>query len=251
MISCKIGLISLPRDQTLDTLILGEIFDKNIRNNIQTLYEFHKNLRYLSSFRVIVKNKQINVDNIEDIIVFQNKYKLTRKITTKNPLKDGIIKYSPPMLYDIDCMVPLFHNTLYKHIYHIPNTKFIRVFILLPIIDPIVRGEIIDNCIDYCKGFHAYFLTIGNKYGLNSKNTSNITRRNLLSYKIPDSNIFINHYYEYPDCIIESIKIVDNICKPHEIYIGVNRERISEVLTFIKLIRNLGLCNIKIKFICK
>jgi hypothetical protein len=257
MISCKIGLISLPKESDINCkkqiiINMGEIFDKNILNDINILYEFHKNLRYLCNFNVIVKNKQIKLDNIEEILFLQSKYKLTKKLTSTKPLPEGVIKYLKPQLYDIDCMIPLFPDIVPKKLYNTNNkTKLIKLFIILPCTNPIIRGELIEKCIESCEEDQGYFFPIGYRNeGFVRPNPFNITKRNLLSNNIPECNIFIKEYDEFPECILEVLNTIDSFCKPDNIYIGVERESIGNVLFFSRVIHQFEITNKKLGFIC-
>lgn len=245
MISCKIGLVSLPRDSNAGIIIIGEIFDKAVRNDIKILYEIHKNLIHLCPFKVNVKDEKLYPDIMEDIIVFQTKYKITRKITSIEPLSDGTIKYLAPQLYDIDCMVPLFEDTIPRNIYNVNDSTFVRLFIMLPCTNPIARGEIINKCIDICANTQIFF------YAMGPKKTCDITQKHLLSSGILPNNIYVNEYDEYLDCILEALTISDMFCEPDEIYLCSSSSEIQKVLGISRLVHKIGITDKKLGFICE
>ena len=62
---CKIGLIAISKQKNdVIYLNLGEVYDKNIKNNINMLYEIHKKCNYLTQFRAKMQNQEIIFDNI-------------------------------------------------------------------------------------------------------------------------------------------------------------------------------------------
>ena len=243
MISCKIGLVSLPKDSNMSILIIGEIFDKAVRNDINILYEIQKNLMHLCPFKINVKDQKLYPDIMEDIIVFQTKYNLTKKITSIEPLSDGIINYLSPQLYDIDCMVPLFEDTIPRNIYNVNDSTFVRLFIMLPCTNPIVRGEIINKCINICANTQIFFNVMG------TKRTCDITQKHLLYSGIPANNIYVNKNYEYPDSIIEALTITDIFCEPNEIYLCSSSSEIHNLLDISRLIHKLKITDKKWRFI--
>lgn len=253
MITCKIGLIAFPRNNTKDCFLhLGELYDKTLRQDEDLLYDFHSKLRYLCPFKVLVKNGKIIPDNLEDLLAFQERYKLTRKVYSNSIIPDGTIKYLTPELYDIDCMVPLYKESPTKHLIDVKESKTIRVFILLPYTDPIIRGEIINNCINASKNKHFCFLVMGGQKGLNIRDSCVLTRRYLLSCGVADKDIILNQYDEFPDCIIEAVTIIDMFYEDTELFLGVSRDEIGKASRYVRLIHQMDMIPIKrrFQFIC-
>ena len=252
-INCKIGLISKPKDCTHDCFLnLGEIFDRSIREDINTLYELHKNLRYLCAFKAKIKGKDAIPDNIEEISVIQNRYKMTRKIWIKGNLQKGTMKFLSPELYDLSCMVPLFPNKIYRSICPKSNNLPLCMFILLPYTDPIVRGEIIDSCFSVLGKYKAFFYIIGEIQGQNTRSTCDLSRRYLLTCGVEDNNISRNQCDKFPDCILEALNIIKFILPDTEmkVFIAVQREDMNRVMDHIRDINKLGILDHKLYMIC-
>lgn len=254
MINCKMGVISLPRNYGKDHFInLGEVFDKTVRGNIDSLYEIHSSLRYLCPFNVLVNEEDSIPDNVEEFISFQQRYKLTRKIYINNTLLPGTYKYFSPVLYDLTCMVPLFPDTIPKCIFFSKNNKPIRLFILLPYSDPILRGNIIDNCMclinDDVKGI---FFALGSKHGNNTRDTCKLTRRYLLSCGVGDKNILVNQYDDFPDCIPETMELIDLFFgnAKIQVYLAISRDDITISLKHVRLMNKMDMLNRTLKFVC-
>lgn len=262
MINCKIGLISKPFNNSEDCFLnLGEIFDKGIRNNISILYELHKCLPYICSFNIKVKNDIIILDNMEDIISLQDKYKLTRKIWLYgyNNMRTNTkkIKFLTPELYDISCMVPLFSDKIKRTLCPIVGIKNpLRIFILFPYKDPTVRGKIIDNCFNIADNHKLYFYTMGGVYGSNTNSISKLNRRYLLSRGVKDEDIYMNEYdnnEDFDECIIEALNMIDFIISNKEIfllYIGVESKDMSTTMNHIRKAKKSNKINRNIYLVC-
>ena len=248
MIKCKIGLIAFPIKDSKDYfLYLGELYDKNIKNDENFLYEFYTKLIYLCPFKILVKDSKIIPDNLEDLFTFQKRYKSTKKIYSKYTIPDGIIKYNSPELYDLDCMIPLYKEPLIKNIININNSDDIRMFILISYNDPIIRGEIIDNCINSFQNKYACFLIIEGQ----KNNSSILTKRYLISRGIKNKDIIVHQYNDFPDCIIEAITIINMLYDCADIFFGVSRDDIRNVFKYIKLIHSMNIISKKrFHFIC-
>lgn len=243
---CKIGLISKSSDSVHDCFLnLGEIFDKSIHDDRNILYELHTNLRYLRPFTAQIDGKNAVIDNIEEISIFQNHYKLTRKCWIDKTMSSCTVNFLSPQLYDITCMIPLFSDTIPKSICYDGNTEPARVFMLFPYSNPIMRGKIIDNCFSIAKKYKSYFFVIGSKKGYNSK-------KYLLSCGVEDKNIICNQYDTFPDCILESLNMIKFMVPDTDmkIFIAVCRKDMNRVMSHIRLYRKTGLINIKLELIC-
>lgn len=247
MIKCKIGLIAFPINYSKDYfLYLGELYDKKIKNDEKLLYEFYTKLIYLCSFKVLIKDGKIIPDNLTDLFSFQKRYKLTKKIYSNYTISDGIIKYNSPKLYDLDCMVPLYKEALIKNIINMNNSNDMRMFILMSYSDPIIRGEIIDNCINAFQNKYACFLIIEGE----KDNNALLTKRYLISRGVKNKDIIINQYNEFPDCIIEAITIINMLYDCADIFLGVSRDEICNVSKNIKLLHNIISIKKRFHFIC-
>lgn len=253
MIKCKIGLIAKPRDDTQDCFLnLGEVFDKTIRGDVNILYEFHKNLRYLCPFKAEIDGRDGRPDNIEEIMAFQSRYKLTRKIWLNGKTENGTIKFLTPQLFDISCMVPLFQDIISRTVYPKGRNFPAKMFILFPYSDPFVRGEIIDSCLTVVKDYKVYFYVMGEKKGMNSMITSDLNRRYLLSCGVEDNNIVRNQYDEFPDCIMEALNMI-NLLLPYvkmKTLLALKREDMNQVMTHIRMANSLGMIDCKFELIC-
>lgn len=261
MINCKIGLISKPVTNSEEYFLnLGEIFDKGIRNNISILYELHKCLPYICSFNIKVKNDNIILDNMEDIISLQDRYRLTRKIwlygynMRRNTKK---IKFLTPELYDISCMVPLFSDKIKHTLCPLGGIKDpLRIFILFPYKDPTVRGKIIDNCFNVAHNHKLYFYTMGGVYGSNKNSISKLNKRYLLSRGVKDEDIYVNEYdndnENFDEYIIEALNMIDFIISNKEIflYIGVETKDMSTVMNHIRKAKKSNKINRNIYLVC-
>lgn len=251
--NCKIGLVSFPvTSQKQYFLNLGEIYDKNVRQDVNLLYEFHSNLGYFCDFTATIEPSKVVPDNIEEIKVIQRKYKLTLKIflsAIESEFSD-VVEFSSPQLYDISCMVPLFSDNIPKSIYVSNDTKQRALFIILPYVDPILRGNIVKNCLDSATDSNAFFLTLGDKKGMNSKNSCELNMRYLLSCGVPKDNIEMIECDVFPDFIFESLIVANMIFEPNKLFIGVSKEDIAVVLGYIRFLRKEGEIQEKFYFIC-
>jgi len=157
MINCRLGLISKPCDDSQDCFLnLGEVFDKTIRGDVNTLYELHKNMRYFCPFEAEVNGRDVRPDNMEEIITFQTRYKLTKKIWINGKIKNGTVKFRTPQLFDVSCMVPLFPDVIPHAVCPKGNTSPNRMFLLFPYSNPITRGEIVESCFNAVEGCNVF-----------------------------------------------------------------------------------------------
>ena len=251
--SCKIGLVSIPCDNMLDIFVnLGEVFDKTFREDVSKLYELHVNLRYICSFIAVVDGNTVIPYNIEEITTLQTRYKLTRKIWISGAPKKKKIKFRAPQLYDISCMVPLFVDTIPRTVY-IKGTELpIFMFILFPCTDPVIRGELVDTCMNVAGTNRACFYTLGGKHGKNIENMCDLSKRYLLSCGVEDDDIYGNTYDEFPDCILESLNMIgfsmpDAVMK---VFIAVQREDMGQTLGYIRLSKRLEIIDKNIRLLC-
>lgn len=256
MINCKIGVVAKKREDESSYIFLGEIFSSEIRQDEKMLYELHTNLRYLYPFRCIYNKGKILLDNMEDIYSLQDRYKLTKKIYTTEQDNKPVytVKYLRPELYDISCMVPLFSEIQPRHCIHSQSkqTNIVdNVFIILPYLDPIIRGELVNSCITTLNDEKGMFVCIGGKQGENKMKIGSLVRRYLLSCKVKDEDIIIQEFDEFPDSILEALIILSMIIdKETRIFFAVDKKEIDIVLRYVRISRNQGLIDRKIQFIC-
>lgn len=250
MNNCKIGIIALSSNND-NIIYLGKVFDKQDK---RILYRLHMHLRYLYPFKLIVKNQNIIPDNVEDIISIKKRYKLTNRIYIKKMIKDGVYKYSHPQLYDLSCMTPLFSDIV-KSVYTISknqNKKY-RMFILLPYIDPIIRGQIVDSCISLItKDVIGLFCTIGDKKGKNIRTISELYSRYLISRGIEEKYINSTIYDIFPDCISDAIDVVEMMYTNEdvEIFLGADGKYMGDILNYVRKMRKACVIKKQVKFVC-
>lgn len=252
MNNCKVALISFSIYDNSFYINLGEVYDKNIRENIDKLNEININTQYLSNFTVNIKGLNVTLDNIEEIKAFQSRFKLTPIISSSKYIKEETnIEFLAPKLYDMSCMVPLFLEPITRTIYKKNDSKNCKIFIILSYTDPIIRGSIIENCLkNTFENESAFFLTIGNYKGENKDSTCNLNRRYLIDIGVPDENIIVNEGDDsILDDVIESLYILNMVYDTDIVYIGVTRNDIGILLKLIRIARHKNLISNKIRFI--
>lgn len=252
MIKCKIALIAFSRDSTQDCFLnLGEVYDKTVREDIDMLVELHKNLRYMCPFKAKIKDGTVKPDNLEEICCLQDKYKLTRKIISHGTT-NGTMRFETPELYDASCMVPLFANEAPRRLIPIGGKIPARMFIIYPYFDPVVRGEVIDSCIDICDDRQTYFYTFGKVQGCNTRPSCVLTKRYLLSCGIPNKNILHEQNDEFPDCIAAGLNMIEFILPDTrmDIWIAVARQDMNKVLGHIRFLNAENMKHQKIYLLC-
>ena len=254
MITCKIALISKPVNTKINSFInIGEIYDSDMKKDTQFLYDIHKNTKYMGKFKACFKNNNIQIDNIEDIHSIQRRYNLTRRILAKGQKKDTIL-FDKPQLYDITCMVPLFPTKIYPQ-YTINDSILLlplQLFLIFPYSDPIIRGELLDRCLELKKDRKIYFCLFGNIYRKNTRATYNFSRDYLLECGIHSDDIICGIYDKFPECIQESLLLVEMALNTLsvELFIAVARDDMSQVMNHIRQSKNnLGFRK-KIQLIC-
>ena len=128
----------------------------------------------------------------------------------------------------------------------------LRMFILFPYTDPIVRGEIVDNCFSVLGEYKACFYTIGGLQGQNTRATCDLSKRYLLTCGVEDDNISRNEYDNFPDCILEALNMIKFIFPDTEmqVFIAVQREDMRRVMDHIRLVNKLGMIDRKLYMIC-
>lgn len=231
MISCRIGLLAKCKDHEF-SIVLGELFDKTIKNSNDILYDLHKQLVYLCNFYGKISGKKIVPDNREDLSIYQKRYKITNSYKIIGPSVNGEWRFIRPELYDLDCMVTLFPDIISKSIYT-PTSIDSTYVILLADKDPLVRGSMIDRCLDISNGkymkFHIFDMDP-------LKTTCILTKRYLLAKGIKDVNITIS------ENVLESILSVLLSSNYPRVIISVNSSKIQNLARYIRIQRkNTGL----------
>lgn len=227
---CRWALISWPIEEKTPRnlyLILGEIYDKDIRTDITKISEFYRDLLYFYPFRFSVKENICY--NAEDIFSLQKKYGLTVRHQLVGNTDKEILSLRTPILYDISCMVPLFvknNRIIYKQ-------KKDTVCIVLSYSDPIVRGKLLKEVLEY--GPMTFVLT-GDKYGKNKDSTATLASRYLLTCKVPSECIIKINQDKTPDCILEAIEIVNMTVAytDYDIIIACQSENIHQTVRSLK-----------------
>ena len=260
LVKCRLAIISwpigsfAPKKSTSIYLNLGEIYDEKVKSNLLMLEDLHRSLKFVYPFRIKKTSKNIKLYNEEDFSYFRQKFKLTPATYLHNyktsyisydskanenktyygaedeedeeedeeDKKSTYIVFRTPCLYDITCMEPLFTKS--KRVIHRISPSLqtkIRVFIVMPYNNPIIRGEILDACISLLHDNNYLFLLIGDQFGKNKTSTSTLMKRYLLSSGIPSNNISKSLYDHYPDSIIEAFDIL-----PFLLDVGVSIETI-------------------------
>jgi len=266
-ITCRIGLIShvstyhsTENIKQADLyLVLGEIFDQDMRANPTTLYELHQNLKYLSPFKARISTERVWLNNTEEIFVFQIRYKMTRKVRAINnrEKKSFTRDFTAPQLYDLTCMVPLFTDKVERSIFtqNEEVADMITVFVIFPYQDPILRGQIIDRCFQTSvpQG-KICFLTVGDLSGSNRVPTCEFSRDYLLSCRVPYEDIFLEKYDKFPECIPELINMIEFIFSAHitcTIVFAVARKDMNLLLSHIRNLRHNDTITQKIQLLCE
>lgn len=232
---CRVGIISKSVCKRY-VLRLGEIIDEKICKNVILLYKIHNNLKYISNFKVkIDKTGILFLDNIEEIISFQNMYRLSKRISIDKKAKDCFIRFNKPEIYDISCMVPLFTYTRQTlQIDDMSDNFSSNIVILFPIINPVKRGKLIEKCLDVCKGSKVYFYLLGGKQGKNSTTTKELAQRYLDS--IGNHNTILSVQDKFPDSLYDAFDMFDFFVSDNvkNVYITLPRKSIQYVMKYIR-----------------
>lgn len=283
IIPCRVGLIarviSVRRNKNTDDifassiydniceedtesiyLLLGEIFDKSILSDKTTLFEFHQSTKFTYPFSVTVSNncKNIELFNLADICIYQQKYKLTKSIRFNKRLSDGKYRLDHPMVYDISCYKPLFNHAIERPLYNFSYKNSVEkyIFIILPCNDPMIRGEIINNCIeatratDYRGPVFPIFYLLGGIKSPNTKSLCSITRKYLISIGIEVEYIYTDKNDIFPLCINNAISNISELFKyeTYKIFICLSNKIIQKSLVHIRKKYRNSIHNIR--FIC-
>ena len=247
---CKIALISYPikSNSPFNFYInLGEIYDDSMKQNLSLLSQFYRELKFLYPFRY-----SKTCSNIEDYKLFRVRYKLTNiiKLTGQIP-EEKIITFRTPILYDITCMVPLFINEPLKS----PIKEYIEnhiACIVLPSIDPIIRGKMLDEVIT---NKPKYIVLVGDKNGNNFDSTSTLMHRYLRKYSVPNLNIIkSNVTSKIPNCILDCLSILEiidiDIINKYKIIVACSPDDITFIQKSVRSLRSKGIIKQEISYYC-
>ena len=263
-INYRIGLIawpvySNPPTSSSDTYLnLGEIYDKEVKTDLQMLIKLRDQLKYLYHFKIKNVDNKIILYNYEDFEYFRRKFKLSSETRLYNYISKSHEKterliFKRPQLYNISGMKPLFPN-------NIPQSQAIeisthrRIFIVSPYENPVLRGMIMDSCLSLIKQKNPIFILIGDRYGKNKESTSKLMKRYLLCNGIFSEKINIILYDKFPDFISESLNLLPFILNSdkyisYDIFIASKSTDIRKLMSYVKDVK-LNV-NIKIQYICE
>lgn len=241
---CRWALISWPIEEPNPNnlyLILGEFYDKK---NISILSEFYRDLQYLYPFRFSVRENICY--NTEDISCLQKKYHLTVKYRLIGSTTKNILTLRTPILYDISCMVPLFPQKKPKISYKQKNDT---VCIVLPYSNPIHRGKLLEEVVNYGS---MTFAVVGDIYGENRDSTATLATRYLLTRSVPPDRILKINESRKPECILEAIEIVNmsSVDTDYDIVIACRHDNIQEISKTIRYWRRKDILDRKVSYLC-
>jgi len=237
--SYRYGLISFSPDKQ-SYIVLGELYDKSIKENTEQLVQLFQELNYLYPFH-LVDNLP---NNIEDLRYFQNKYKITSR---KIPSVTNYSVFHSPRLYELSAMVPLFPQCLPLHCYNSEDVSN-RIAVIAPYKDPVLRGKLAELAIE---NKSKLFVVLGDEQGDNKVNTATLTTRFLLKCEVPITNIVKNIYGDFPDCLLDIIEILKVMGEEHtELNIFCSCYDLKMLQQNIKLWRARDLINQKIRYFC-
>ena len=245
------SIIAYPIDNNIKPMYIHLM---KVTNKKPILLKYiNKNLKYLTPFKCIVKKNRLVIYNKDDINYFSYTHRLKTKIyiVSENKTINKIIKFHTPILYNIATKTEFFSYNIKPVVYYKPVICSInRIFIVLPCIDPILRGQIMDNCMKYVKKNNPLFIVIGDIHGVNKIKTCVLMTRYLLSIGIKREYIYKSPYDKDLDCILEAIHMIDFILMNNkfDLFIACQSRIIVNVLNFI---RKNKLHNPKIQMICE
>lgn len=250
MSECRLGLVSTCLNHPF-TLVLGELYDLVSKKDPDALYGIWQDTEYLTRFYVKICDGMPTVDNSEEIDYFRDTYKFTRKITVYNPNETppGVYPCERPILYDLDCMVPVFSED-------IPTARLASndlspkcVFLVWPESDPITRGRVLNACILLSK--NGYYYTTGGRHGKNTVTTSTLATRYLVSRGVNRSNINAGKSTNVESKLREILGMLVATHSVDRVYIAVSTENIYQVSHLVRNLRYSGMfTRYRVGFVC-
>jgi hypothetical protein len=246
---CRISIISKPSDSNKKYVIfLGDVNEKD-KNYLDKL---HNELRFLCDFKAIIKESNIIPDNYDEILSFQIRHNIVRKIWFTGVIEETTLSLLAPELYDTTCMVPLFSESIPRSVSPKGVIHPGIIFIFPPFTDPFIRGKLVDICFDSADGREMFFYLMGGPK-IQKIRASELTKRYLLSCKVEDKNIICGGE-ECKDvtCIKEAINMVNFFSNSgnEEVLIVVNRPDLNNVMNYIRSEKILGLIDKKVRLLC-
>jgi len=250
---CKIGLISWPitNKSPLNLYInLGEIYDKEIKDDLSLLSQFNRDLRYLYPFKYSFKDNKCY--NSEDFKPFRSKYHLTTRarlagslINTTSHTQEAIFR--TPVLYDLTCMVPVFEKMKLEKISYSPVISG-TIFIVVPTLDPICRGKILDEVI---ANNPRYIMLTGSIAGDNNTSTITLMTRYLKRRGVSTDIILRCHSEKRPTCILDCLAVIDIMALNNlEVAVACSCSDITLLQKSVRAWRRLGVVNKRISYYC-
>ncbi len=212
-------------------LNLGEIYDSEFKKS-EKLQEFNHDLTFLYPFKFHVKKNKIS--NIEDILFFQKKYKLTKNIKLYGKVENRKkIIFKTPILYDLTNMKIIRNQDIKNQvILHTQPSLKEKIIVVIPNLDPIGRGILLENVLEY-KPFK--IILFGKKEGKNTDETSTLMTRFLLSRNYPKDSIIKIKEIPPAEFILEKTKNTENCyigCLSSQIFTLTKLSRIMKIKTF-------------------
>lgn len=239
------ALISWPlkeKNPLNNYLIIGEIYDENIKKDKNILSQFCEDLNFLYPFKF--SKEENKCYNSEDFIYFQNKYKLTVNLRLIGKIKRKIIIFRSPQLYDLKEMKPIFTKKC-KPVYEEKNDTVCFIF---PHPNPVIRGESLKTAVLFGAKF---FVISGGKFGKNKDNLYTLMSRYLLSCKVPINKIIKIKEENNIEWILEAIEIIKLFFSEGEDYqmrIICFSELISEISKTVRTWRRNNIIQKKIYY---
>jgi hypothetical protein len=137
-------------------------------------------------------------------------------------------------------MVPLFDRKCPRPIFNKEKTGNEKVAIILPYSNPVIRGILLDNCLN---SQASVFIVIGDKNGSNTDTTSTLMSRYLLSCKVPRENIIKSTVKD--GCIDEALVLGEFVIGHNKfaVFIVCASSDMYSVLTHIKQKKRQGTLN--------
>lgn len=223
-------------------LNLGEVYDTNTKLN---LYNLTHDLNYFYPFTCFINKNKVICYNIEDFNFLQETYNLSYNIFYTKKIQSKTIVFRTPSLYDINSMKP-FSLKLYNTVLPTISLTNNIWFIVLPHKNPIIRGKILDSCLEL-KNLNRKitFLLLGGKQGDNKTNTKSLMRRYLIKRGISSKDI-IKSPYNFND----SLNFYLSIIGTDKLYIGTYSKNMSNIVNYIRKLRSQKEINKQIFYIC-
>jgi len=238
MFNCKVGIVSqIKNGQNNVFFIVGEFYTKYDKS---ILYKIHCELSSVCSSIIDTRKSKITIDNDYDLQYFRKKYKIIKRNILTSHLLSGIYYTKTPQLYDLDCMVPIFHG-IKLQTYTINNIG--DIFIILPCENPVIRAGMLNTCIQFSKGSKSKFYTFGGMYNTNKKETCLLARRYLIEKGIYKGSIIPN----LENSIIHFLKKIILALNFEIIYVVSPHYCMSKTLNSMK--RELCYSN-RVRFLC-